>query len=106
MDPKEFSIRTGITIVIEDLDFDPEDDLQEDLYNVDALPLEVGVVDTQIRILLDAISFQAAPGSPNSSKKVLATYVENRIVGLRIILLKKEKPVSINSEPLSQAAIL
>ncbi|KAE9961297.1 hypothetical protein EG328_003972 [Venturia inaequalis] len=74
IDPKEFSIRTDITIVIEDLDFDPEDDLQEDLHRVDALPLEVGVVDTQIRILLDAISFQAAPGSSNSSKKVLATF--------------------------------
>ncbi|KAE9961216.1 hypothetical protein EG327_005503, partial [Venturia inaequalis] len=74
MDPKEFSIRTDITIAIEDLDFDPED-VQEDLYNVDALPLEAGVVDTQIRILLDAISFQAAPGSSNSSnrEKVLAT---------------------------------
>ncbi|RDI84394.1 hypothetical protein Vi05172_g5681 [Venturia inaequalis] len=46
MDPKEFSIRTDITIAIEDLDFDPEDDLREDLYNVDALPLEPGVVDT------------------------------------------------------------
>ncbi|KAE9962485.1 hypothetical protein EG327_002117, partial [Venturia inaequalis] len=74
MNPKEFSTRTDITIAIEDLDFDPED-VQEDLYNVDALPLEAGVVDTQIRILLDAISFQAAPGSPNSSKKVLATYM-------------------------------
>ncbi|KAE9962525.1 hypothetical protein EG328_000349 [Venturia inaequalis] len=41
MDPKEFSIRTDTTIAIEDLDFDPEDDLQEDLYNVDALPLEL-----------------------------------------------------------------
>ncbi|RDI77012.1 hypothetical protein Vi05172_g12991 [Venturia inaequalis] len=105
MDPKEFSIRTDITIATEDLDFDPED-VQEDLHNVDALPLEAGVVDTQIRILLDAISFQAAPGSPNSSKKVLATYIVNRIVGLRIILLKKEKLVSINSEPLSQPATL
>ncbi|RDI85882.1 hypothetical protein Vi05172_g4160 [Venturia inaequalis] len=57
MDPKEFSTRIDITIATEDLDFDPEDDLQEDLHNVDALPLEVGVVDTQIRILLDAISF-------------------------------------------------
>ncbi|RDI85811.1 hypothetical protein Vi05172_g3992 [Venturia inaequalis] len=46
MDPKEFSIRTDTTIAIEDLDFDPKDDLQEDLHNVDALPLEVGVVDT------------------------------------------------------------
>ncbi|RDI77023.1 hypothetical protein Vi05172_g12986 [Venturia inaequalis] len=45
MDPKEFSTRTDITIVIEDLDFDPED-VQEDLHHVDALPLEVGVVDT------------------------------------------------------------
>ncbi|KAE9961737.1 hypothetical protein EG327_003190, partial [Venturia inaequalis] len=54
MDPKEFSTRTDITIATEDLDFDPED-VQEDLHNVDALPLE------------------AAPGSPNSSKKVLAT---------------------------------
>ncbi|KAE9961720.1 hypothetical protein EG327_003232 [Venturia inaequalis] len=88
MDPKEFSIRTDITIAIEDLDFDPKDDLQEDLHRVDALPLE------------------AAPGSSNNSKKVLATYMENRIVGLRIILLKKEKPVSTNSEPLSQPAIL
>ncbi|KAE9961117.1 hypothetical protein EG328_006499 [Venturia inaequalis] len=87
MDPKEFSTRIDITIVIEDLDFDPED-VQEDLHNVDALPLE------------------AAPGSSNSSKKVLATYMENRIVGLRIILLKKEKPVSTNSEPLSQPATL
>ncbi|RDI76985.1 hypothetical protein Vi05172_g13008 [Venturia inaequalis] len=46
MDPKEFSTRIDIIIAIEDLDFDREDDLQEDLYNVDALPLEVGVVDT------------------------------------------------------------
>ncbi|RDI80437.1 hypothetical protein Vi05172_g9585 [Venturia inaequalis] len=30
----------------------------------------------------------------------------NLIVGLRIILLKKEKLVSINSKPLSQLAIL
>ncbi|KAE9961734.1 hypothetical protein EG328_001835 [Venturia inaequalis] len=105
MDPKEFSTRTDITIATEDLDFDPED-VQEDLHNVDALPLEAGVVDTPIRILLDVISFQAAPGSSNSSKKVLATYVGNRIVGLRIILLKKEKLVSINSEPLSQLATL
>ncbi|RDI77074.1 hypothetical protein Vi05172_g12911 [Venturia inaequalis] len=45
MDPKEFSIRIDITIVTEDLDFDPKD-VQEDLYNVNALPLEVGVVDT------------------------------------------------------------
>ncbi|KAE9961054.1 hypothetical protein EG327_008852, partial [Venturia inaequalis] len=75
MDPKEFSTRTDITIATEDLDFDPEDDLQEDLHNVDALPLEAGVVDTQIRILLDVISFQAAPGSSNSSnrEKVLTT---------------------------------
>ncbi|KAE9961286.1 hypothetical protein EG328_004075, partial [Venturia inaequalis] len=73
MDPKEFSTRIDIIIATEDLDFDPEDDLQEDLHNVDALPLEAGVVDTQIRILLDVISFQAAPRSSNSSKKVLAT---------------------------------
>ncbi|KAE9963615.1 hypothetical protein EG328_011247 [Venturia inaequalis] len=57
IDPKEFSTRTDITIATEDLDFDPEDDLREDLYNVDALPLELGVVDTQIRILLDVVSF-------------------------------------------------
>ncbi|RDI89661.1 hypothetical protein Vi05172_g203 [Venturia inaequalis] len=57
MDPKELFIRIDTTIVIEDLDFEPEDDLQEDLHRVDALSLEVGVVDTQIRILLDAISF-------------------------------------------------
>ncbi|KAE9963628.1 hypothetical protein EG327_001326, partial [Venturia inaequalis] len=73
MDPKELFTRTDTTIAIEDLDFEPEDDLQEDLHRVDALPLEAGVVDTQIRILLDVISFQAAPGSSNSSKKVLAT---------------------------------
>ncbi|RDI84919.1 hypothetical protein Vi05172_g5055 [Venturia inaequalis] len=57
MDPKELFTRIDTTIVIEDLDFEPEDDLQEDLHRVDALPLEVGVVDTQIRILLDVISF-------------------------------------------------
>ncbi|RDI86206.1 hypothetical protein Vi05172_g3927 [Venturia inaequalis] len=46
MDPKELFTRIDTIIVIEDLDFEPEDDLQEDLHRVDALPLEAGVVDT------------------------------------------------------------